>query len=153
MSGSSRPDFIKNISEIPAEPYDKKGSGIAGSPRDVGGAVGSQLIGVDVTEIPPGRKSSYLHHHQHKEEFFFVLSGRCRIKIGETSYELETGDAVSRPPGTGLAHQFENHTGEPCRVLMLGVMAGKGVEDVVVWPEIKRKLLIDPEGKTTLKRL
>ena len=141
-----RPPCIANVAEIPAEAYDRGPSSIAGVSRDIGAAVGTERIGVDLTEIAPGRKSSYLHHHEHKEEFFYVLSGRCKVQLGEQTWELGPGDAVSRPAGTGHAHQFQNPFAEPCQVLMFGVMAGEGVEDVVDWPELKRKLFIDAAG-------
>jgi len=146
-----RPDFIKNISEIEPKPYTRKG--IAGISKDIGEAVGTRLIGVDITEIAPGKKSSYLHCHKHKEEFFYVVSGRCRVNVGDKSYELTAGDAVARPAGTGICHQFENPFDQPCSVLMFGVMAGKGVEDVIEWPQLKRKLIIDSEGNRTIQRL
>ena len=149
----SRPDCIQNVSALKPEPYERKAAGIAGVVRDIGAAIGTRLIGVDVTDIPPGKKSSYSHHHKNKEEFFFVLSGRCRVNLGDESYELNPGDAVSRPAGTGIHHQFENPYQEPCSVLMLGVMAGKGLEDVIEWPDLKRMLSIDAEGNRSIRRM
>lgn len=147
-----RPACVRNVSTIPAEPYERPGTEIAGAARDIGEAVGSRLIGVDLTEIAPGKRSSYLHHHSHKEEFFFVLSGRCKLRLGEQDCELGPGDCVSRPAGTGVPHQFYNPFSENCSVLMFGVMGGKGVEDIVEWPELKRRLVIDAEDKRAVKK-
>ena len=36
--------------------------------------------------------------------------------------------------------------------MMLGVQGGKGVEDVVDWPELKRELQVSPEGERKLVR-
>jgi uncharacterized cupin superfamily protein len=141
---AGRDACIANVDEIEPEAYERKG--IAGKSWDLGQAAGSRLIGIDLTEIPPGMKSSHLHTHSLKEEFFFVVSGRCRVRLGEKEHELRPGDAVSRPAGTGVPHQFFNPYEEPCRVLMLGVQAGKGVEDVIEWTELGRTLLIDAEG-------
>jgi uncharacterized cupin superfamily protein len=151
--GAPRPSCIKNLAEVEAKPYDRGKAGVAGIARDIGEAVGTRLVGVDVTEIPPGKNSSYLHAHQSKEEFFFVLSGRCRVRLGPEVHELGPGDAVSRPAGTGVPHQFQNPYAEPCSVLMLGVMAGRGVEDEVSWPELGRAAVIDPEGGRSMRRL
>ncbi len=145
-SKDGRPSCIRGVADIPPEPYEREKDGIAGVARDIGEAVGTRLLGVDLTEIPPGKKSSHLHSHSLKEEFFFVVSGRCRIKLGEQLWELKTGDAVSRPAGTGVPHQFDNPFAEPCSVLMFGVQAGQGVEDVVDWPEIGRKLVLTADG-------
>lgn len=142
---SPRDPCIANVDELTPESYDRPG--IAGVSWDLGEATGTGLLGVDVTEIPPGKNSSHLHSHSHKEEFFYVLSGRCRLRLGEKTYELRAGDAVSRPAGTGVSHQFLNPYAEPCRVLMLGVPTGKGVEDVVEWPELGRRMIVDENGE------
>ena len=150
--GENRADCIANLDGIEPESYAREKDGMAGTSWDLGAATGSRLLGVDVTEIPPGKKSSHLHAHSLKEEFFYVLSGRCRLRLGEARHELRAGDAVSRPAGTGVPHQFSNPYDEPCRVMMLGVQGGKGVEDVVEWPELKRALLIGPEGERKVVR-
>ena len=153
-SASGRPSFIRNIDEIPEEAYERGGAtGIAGASKDVGGAVGTRLLGLDVTVIPPGRKSSYLHRHSLKEEFFYVLSGHCRVRVGAAEYDLRPGDAVSRPAGAPEPHQFFNPFEEPCSVMMIGVMAGRGVCDVVEWPELKRILEIDERGERKISRM
>ena len=82
-----------------------------------------------------------------------MLSGRCRIQIGEKLYDLEAGDAVSRPAGTGVPHQFSNPFKEPCSVLMIGVMSGKGLEDTIEWPELHRRMVIDAEGNHRIEKI
>lgn len=149
---SARPDCVANLDEIEPEAYEREKDGIAGKAWDLGEATGSKLLGIDVTEIPPGKKSSHLHVHSQKEEFFYVLEGRCRLKLGDREHELRAGDAVARPAGTGVPHQFSNPFDRPCRVMMLGVQAGKGVEDVVEWPELKRAMVVDPDGARKLVR-
>lgn len=148
----TRSPCIANLEDVEPEAYEREKDGIAGSARDLGEATGTRLIGIDVTEIPPGKKSSHLHAHSHKEEFFFVLSGRCRLKLGETAHDLRSGDAVSRPAGTGVPHQFSNPYPEPCRVMMLGVQAGRGLEDTVEWPELGRALAVDAQGNRKVVR-
>jgi uncharacterized cupin superfamily protein len=145
-----RDPCIANLDEIEPESYERKG--IAGTSWDIGEATGARLLGIDVTEIPPGSNSSHLHSHSLKEEFFFVLSGRCKVRIGAAEHELRSGDAVSRPAGTGVPHQFLNPYSEPCRVLMLGVQAGQGIEDVVDWPELGRQLVVDVDGGRKIVR-
>lgn len=142
----ARPACIANVAEIAPESYERGKDGIAGTAWDIGEATGAKLLGIDVTEIPPGKKSSHLHAHSKKEEFFYVLEGRCTVRLGDEEHDLRPGDAVSRPAGTGVGHQFHNPYDVPCRVLMLGVQGGPGVEDEVEWPELKRALVIDAEG-------
>jgi uncharacterized cupin superfamily protein len=141
---------IANVDEVVAEAYEKKD--VAGTSWDVGAATGTQKLGVDVTEIPPGRQSSRFHCHSDKEEFFFVLSGRCRLRLGSAQHELRPGDAVSRPAGTGVAHQFSNPYEEPCRVLMIGVMTGEGVADRIGYPDTGARIIISPAGEARLEK-
>jgi uncharacterized cupin superfamily protein len=150
--GPKRDDCIANIDEIEAEPYEREKDGLAGVTWDLGAATGARLLGIDVTEIPPGKKSSTYHCHSLKEEFFYVLSGRCRLRLGAAEHELRAGDAVSRPAGTGVPHQFHNPFAEPCRLIMIGVNGGKGVEDVVEWPDLGRLLVFGPDGERKLVR-
>lgn len=145
-----RDPCVANIDEIEPEAYERKD--VAGLAWDLGAATGSRLVGVDVTEIAPGRRSSTFHAHGKKEEFFFVLSGRCRLRLGAAEHELREGDAVSRPAGTGVPHQFLNPYDAPCRVLMFGVMAGKGLEDVVELPEAGLTVAFDEAGTRKLER-
>src|SRR5437868_6303695 len=118
-SSETRDACIANVGEIEPEAYERPG--IAGKSWDLGAATGSRLIGIDVTEIPPGKNSSHFHSHSGKEEFFYVLSGRCRLRLGEKTHDLRPGDAVARPAGTGVCHQFANPYEEACRVVMIGV--------------------------------
>lgn len=148
---SLRDPCIANVDEVVPEAYERPG--IAGTSWDLGEATGARLLGVDITEIPPGKNSSHFHRHSSKEEFFYVLSGRCRLRLGQKTHELRPGDAVSRPAGTGVCHQFENPYEEPCKVMMLGVQAGKGVEDRVDWPELGRALTLDADGARKIIKL
>jgi uncharacterized cupin superfamily protein len=149
---SSRPDCIGSLSEVEPLKFSRAGGEIEAAQRDIGVRAGARLIGVGVTEIGPGKKASYLHRHRHKEEFFYVLSGRCRLRLDEREIDLAAGDFVSRPAGSPEHHQFFNPFQEPCSVLMLGVMAGKGLQDEVDWPELKRTLRMDEQGKVTIQK-
>ncbi len=48
------------------------------------------------------------HEHADKEQVYFFLAGRGRMKIGEQWYDVREGDAVQVPPKTG--HQLINTT-------------------------------------------
>lgn len=151
-SALERPACVANLDEIEPESYERPQDAIAGKAWDLGEATGAKLLGIDVTEIPPGKKSSHLHSHSLKEEFFYVLEGRCKLRLGADEHELRPGDAVSRPAGTGVPHRFHNPYEAPCRVIMIGVQAGRGVEDVVEWPELKRALVLDADGGRKIVR-
>lgn len=147
-----RPTFIKHMSEVTAEGYERKPDGIAGVLRDLGAATGSQSLGVSLTTIRPGKKSSHYHHHKTKEEFFYVIEGRCRIRVNGDIHDLNPGDAVSRPAGSLAAHQFFNPYPKPCDVLMIGVMTGKGLSDHIALPELESGVQVDASGRRKLVR-
>ena len=146
-------DGVVHVDDVSPESWVREKAGIEGVARNIGNDAGTRLIGVDVTEIPPGRSASHRHHHTLKEEFFYVLSGRCKVRIGTREHDLRPGSAVARPAGTGVPHQFFNPYEEPCRVLMLGAMEGEGVADEVVWPELKRAMVVAPDGTSKMRRL
>jgi uncharacterized cupin superfamily protein len=65
-------------------------------------------LGMVQTRVPPGTTACPFHHHLREDEVFFVLSGRGVLRYGENLYELVSGDCVSCPAGTGVAHQIAN---------------------------------------------
>ena len=147
---TKRPHCVANLRDIAPERY--ADFGFAGISWDLGRATGTRRLGIDVTEIPPGKSASRFHCHSRKEEFFFVLSGRCRLRLGARTHELRAGDAVSRPAGTGVCHQFQNPYSKPCRVLMLGVQTGRGLSDRVERPEEGEILVIRADGSRKIMR-
>jgi mannose-6-phosphate isomerase-like protein (cupin superfamily) len=55
------------------------------------------------------------HTHAEEEEGYFVLEGCMTMFLGESEFEVRTGDFVHVPPGT--AHGYRNDGPEPCRFL------------------------------------
>jgi quercetin dioxygenase-like cupin family protein len=74
-----------------------------------------------LTILPPGGKSDF---HAHEEgEMFYVLSGVCRIIVGEEEADIEQGTAAWGPPH--VPHQLLNHTHQQCRILWVLVPPGR----------------------------
>lgn len=67
--------------------------------------VKSKQLSIIQERIPPGA-GEVKHFHQHAQQFFFILSGRARLTIGETIYELlpHQGCHVA----AGCVHKIEN---------------------------------------------
>jgi len=55
--------------------------------------------------LPPGG-STGAHRHPASEEFYYVLSGRGSLTVGQETRELKPLDAVLIPPGA--VHQLAN---------------------------------------------
>jgi len=62
-----------------------------------------------------------LHIHHSNDEFFYILSGEFRFKLGEQVVSASPGSVVFIPRGT--KHTFENSGSEP-GVLLVGVTPG-----------------------------
>ena len=49
-----------------------------------------------------------------------MLEGRPQVWIDGEVHDLEPGDGVGFPKGTGIAHTFLNNTGQDVRLLVVG---------------------------------
>ncbi len=88
----------------------------------VGFQAGSCELGASVYEIGPGGFVSPLHAHHANEELLLVLSGRPSVRCTRAVRELAPGDVVSFPAGLTGAHQIENRSEEPARVIVVSTM-------------------------------
>lgn len=83
---------------------------------------------VKLLEIAPRQRLS-LQLHQHRTEYWFVISGTARVVIGERSMEIGPMRSVIVPVGT--IHRIENPHAE--YVTILEVQQGdKVIEDDIV---------------------
>jgi len=74
----------------------------------VGGAIGAQRLGYNITVLAPGKCAFPFHLHHANEEMFFILEGVGTLRYGEHEYPLEQGDFVACPAASGKAHQIRN---------------------------------------------
>ena len=66
------------------------------------------------------------HYHERHEEVVWVLTGRARMFVGNTWYEIGPGDVVHLP--AGVLHAVE--TDRPCSVISLFSPPFDGVDRV-----------------------
>ena len=110
-----------------------------------GPAIGASLVGATVYELPPGEKSFPYHYEWGNEEWLLVVSGRPTLRTPEGEHELEPGDVVCFPEGPEGAHQVQNGTDEPVRIVFLST---KRFPAVAVYPDSdKLGIWIAGEGK------
>lgn len=108
---------------------------------DLGGAV---RIGAGIMVLDPGKQSCPFHYHHREEEHFYVLAGKCVLRSGEERYVMDAGDYVCFPPGTGVAHAFENPFAEPCRIFVVG---NRDPDEVCVYPDSGKVLVSSPSQR------
>ena len=109
-----------------------EGVRFGGAELRLGDLGGAKQIGVRRSVIAPGKQSCPFHWHLREEEHFYVLSGRCVLRSGETRYPMGPGDYVCFPAGTGVAHCFENPHDEPCALLEIGA---RDPHEIAVYPD------------------
>ncbi len=79
-----------------------------------------RALGVNLSRLPPGRAACPFHSHQVGDEVFYILSGRGVLRLGEELVPLRPGDCISRPAGTGRAHQIANPYDQDLIYLAIG---------------------------------
>jgi uncharacterized cupin superfamily protein len=88
----------------------------------VGSRVGGELLGGSLYELPPGEKTWPYHFHLGNEEWLIVVAGRPTVRAPDGEHELTPGDCVCFHEGERGAHQVENRTDEPARVLIVSTL-------------------------------
>lgn len=120
MSDTPRPSFIVNIRDG-LRPLDDGGfADMGGFGHPIGRLHGLTRIGIHYEVAPPGCRSSFPHAEKLEEEFAFVLGGKPDVWIDGVLHELDRGNAVAFPAGTGIAHSFLNNSDEDMHLLVLG---------------------------------
>jgi uncharacterized cupin superfamily protein len=101
-------------------------------------AAGMERVGLSFIRVPPGREANIHHAHHCEEEFYYVLSGRGVIEIGDEEYEIGPGDFAGFPtPAVG--HLIKNTSDDEDLVYLAGGER-KRVE-VAVFPKIGKHLI------------
>lgn len=146
----SRFGNIVNAADLAWESWSPQSPRYGGQEKDIAKAVGAKNLGYHLEILHPGKLSVPYHFHHHEEEVFYVLEGRGMVRQGDTEgeeeIELKPGDFVAFPPGTGIAHQFRNHTESPFVFL---AMSNKVREDIAEYPDSDKVLI---RGKKLMLR-
>jgi uncharacterized cupin superfamily protein len=113
------PDCSEPSSERPANvvALDHAPTLFDGIVHPLGKAAGAVASGLNRVALPAGSSGAPAHCHSLEEELFVVLDGDGLLELwrgGEERPEeqpLRTGDVVSRPAGTGVAHALRPGAG------------------------------------------
>jgi uncharacterized cupin superfamily protein len=120
----------------------------------VGSRIGAQMLGYNITAVPPGKRAFPLHNHHANEEMFFILTGTGELRIGAERHPLRAGDFIASPPGgPETAHQIINTGSEELRYLAVSTQL---TPEIVEYPDsgkfgtiLRRKL---PDGSVRVLR-
>lgn len=132
-----RPHNIVNLDDV--EPI------LDGRARRIGKAAGASATGLNHVVLPAGGRGAPAHCHSLEEEIFLVLDGDGELELwprGADAPEelpLRSGDVVSRPAGTGVAHTLR--PGEAGITYLAFGMREPG--DMCFYPQLGRVALRD----------
>jgi uncharacterized cupin superfamily protein len=131
----NRPDFIKNSEELRSDesfsyPGDTETFGTGAA---LGRAFGLKRVAINYEVLAPGDRSSWPHAHSAEEEFIYILEGHPQVWIDGNVYDLNPGDCVGLPPGTGNAHTLLNNTDKEVKAIVVG--EGHVETDKIFYPK------------------
>jgi uncharacterized cupin superfamily protein len=92
-------------------------------------------LGINRMRLKQGRTTCPFHYHMREDEAFFVLSGRGVLRYGEEFREIRSGDCISCPAGTRIAHQIANPFPEDLVYLAIGPA---DPDEVCVYPDTNK---------------
>ena len=85
-------------------------------------ALGGELIGCSVYELPVGARVWPYHWHLGNEEWLIVVVGRPTLRTPAGERELAPGDVVAFQEGEAGGHTLANRNGEPARVAIFSTL-------------------------------
>jgi uncharacterized cupin superfamily protein len=110
------------------------------SPR-LASVVNSKNLIFDLRLLNPEQFSFPYHFHRNAEELMMVISGSMTMRSPDGFEIVNKGDIVFIEMGETGAHQFYNHTTEPCTYLDIRTLFGI---DVVEYPDSEKINIIPP---------
>jgi uncharacterized cupin superfamily protein len=122
--------------------------GAVRSNKSLGDAAGLKNLGVHLTTVQPGHRSTEYHYHHYEEECVYVLSGHGTAVIGEQTHKIGPGDFMGHPIDK-IAHELINDGAEPLVCLVIGQRL---VQDISDYPR-KGKRLYRHSGERSLVAL
>ncbi|MEZ4366212.1 MAG: cupin domain-containing protein [Kofleriaceae bacterium] len=114
-----------SAADVPEEIDRYPGSDEAMAPsRPIGRVAGLLRIGLHLTRVPPGTRTSWPHAESDEEEFVYVIAGEVDAWIDGHVHRLRAGDLAAFPAGTGACHTILND-GDAEALVLVGGEASK----------------------------
>jgi uncharacterized cupin superfamily protein len=95
-------------------------------------------LNFDLRLLNPGQYSAPYHSHRYAEELFLIISGLMTLRSPNGLDLVSPGDLVFFEMGDSGAHQFYNHTTEPCTYLDIRSFIGF---DICDYPDSGKMLI------------
>ena len=114
-----------------APELDKPGS-VGVRTLDLGPAIGADLLGGTVAELPPGARAWPYHWEAGQEEWLFVVAGTVTVRTPDGSHCASAGEVLCFPVGPEGAHELSNMSDASCRVVLV---SNRSATNVVAFPD------------------
>ncbi len=85
---------------------------------------------VELVRLPPGATNFPFHSHTAEWEFYWIISGKGRIRAGKVTRPIRAGDCIMNPPGE--PHQIINTGKED---ILYYVVSNNATGDVCHYPD------------------
>jgi len=137
-------------------PEARKPRGAAADKFDVaraplGNRLGLTTLGVNLTQVAPGRVGYPFHSHRVNDELFYILSGQGELRLGSARHAVKAGDVIGCPVGgPETAHQLINTGSEPLRYLS---MSSNRDPEICEYPDSDKIGVWSGEGEGALMHL
>ena len=125
MTTAPRPPFLVSSADVPETTHRYPNSDEEMAPsRAIGRVAGLMKIGLHLTRLPPGYRTSWPHAEEKEEEFVYVVDGEVDAWVDGTLHRMKAGDLIAFPAGTGIGHTILND-GDREATLLVGGEANK----------------------------
>jgi uncharacterized cupin superfamily protein len=154
----STPEPVISIHGLALEPRPeaRKPKGAAADKFDVaraplGNRLGLTTLGINLTQVAPGRVGYPFHSHRVNDELFYILSGQGELRLGSARHAVKAGDVIGCPlGGPETAHQLINTGSEPLRYLS---MSSNRDPEICEYPDSDKIGVWSGEGEGGLMHL
>jgi uncharacterized cupin superfamily protein len=89
----------------------------------------SKNLVFDLRTLPPGKYSFPYHFHRNSEELMMIISGSLTLRTPLGTRIVGTGEIMYFSTGEQDAHQFFNHSDDPCVYLDIRTIYGIDVSE------------------------
>ena len=117
----------------------------------LGKRLGLTTLGINLTQVAPGRTGYPFHSHRVNDELFYIVSGHGELRLGNARHAVKAGDVIGCPlGGPDTAHQLVNTGTEPLRYLS---MSSNNDPEVCEYPDSDKIGVWAGEGEGALMHL
>jgi uncharacterized cupin superfamily protein len=75
--------------------------------RPLADTLGLRRLGCHLVRLAPDKEPNIYHSHRCEEEFYYILSGRGTVRIGDETFEVGPGDFMAFP-APSVPHVLRN---------------------------------------------